>query len=334
MRWSESTAQSRTTHDEAINMALVWGSMALLAFAVEAKAQREPPMLPAQQVSVPRQAFAPGQGAKVKGLIISRSGDDMMVRDESGHLARITLTADTRISSPSGLFKMEKKRRDVTSLLPGLVVEVKGSGGSNNNLVADKISFHSSSLRTAQQMAAGDVMLKARIQANKDSIDAIRRRHGDSLRSVNQRLDDSLASISSRTRDSLAMINARFDDLDTYEQRDSALVNFASGNADLNADGKRTLDALAERGMQMKGFLIEVRGYADTVGQTDYNQRLSERRAQAVVDYLALRNVPLRRMLNPTGLGEADPAAPNNTKEGRALNRRAEVRVLVNSMQR
>ena len=334
MKWSERKTQNRTRHGEAINVALVLGGVALLTLSAEATAQKEPLLLPTQHVTVPQQTFQPGQGAKVKGLIISRNGDDMMIRDETGYLDLITLTADTKISSPSGSFQTEKKRRDVTSLLPGLVVEVKGTGGSNGNLVADKISFHSSSLRTAQQMAAGDVMLKARIQENKDSIDALRARHGDSLKSVNQRLDDSLAWITSRARDSMAKVNARFDDLDTYQQKDSALVNFASGKADLNDEGKRSLDALAERGMQMKGYLIEVRGYADTVGRSDYNQRLSQRRAQAVVDYLAKRNVPLRRVLNPTGLGESDPAASNSTKAGRALNRRAEVRVLVNAAQR
>jgi outer membrane protein OmpA-like peptidoglycan-associated protein len=334
MQWSERKTQHRTSHGEAIHIALLLGGVALFALAAEARAQKEPLLLPTQHVTVPQQTFQPGQGAKVKGLIISRNGDDMMIRDETGYLDVITLTADTKISSPSGLFKTEKKRRDVTSLLPGLVVEVKGKGGSNGNLVADKISFHSSSLRTAQQMAAGDVMIKARIQQNKDSIDALRRRHGDSLKSVNQRLDDSLAWMASRVRDSLSRINTRFDDLDNYTQKDSALVNFATGKADLNDEGKRSLDALAARGMQMTGYLIEVRGYADTVGSSDYNQRLSQRRAQAVVDYLAKRNVPLRRVLNPTGLGESDPAASNSTKAGRALNRRAEVRVLVNGTQR
>jgi OOP family OmpA-OmpF porin len=330
MRWNERTTQIRTMYGEAINVALVFGGLAVLALASQAGAQKEPLLLPTQHVTVPQQTFTPGQGAKVKGLIISRNGDDMVIRDETGYLDVVTLTADTKISSPSGIFKTEKKRRDVTSLLPGLIVEVKGSGGSNGNIVADRISFHSSALRVAQQIAAGDVVQNARIQANTDSIDALGHRTRDGLRSVNNRLNDSLAAISMRASDSLKAIDARFDDIDKYDARDSAHVNFASGKATLTDEAKRALDDLAARAPQQVGYMIEVRGYADTVGRSSYNQDLSERRAEAVVSYLAHRNVPIRRMLNPTGFGEMDPAAPNDTAEGRAMNRRADVLVLVN----
>lgn len=335
MRWSERKTQIRTMYGEAITVALLWGGLAVLVLAAQAQAQKEPLMLPTTHVTVPQKTFSPGEGAKVKGLIISRAGDDMVIRDETGYLDVVTLTADTKISSPSGIFKTEKKKRDVTSLLPGLIVEVKGSGGSNGNIVADKISFHSSALRIAQQIAAGDVVPNARIQANTDSIDALRGRTADSLKSINQRIVDSVANLTMRTNDSLRAIDARFDDIDKYDEMDSARVNFAFGKADLTAEAKATLDGLAARGMQNTGYLIEVRGYADTIGRSSYNQALSERRAQAVMDYLAHHgNIPLRRMMNPTGFGELDPAAPNSTSEGRAINRRAEVRVLVNRAKR
>jgi OOP family OmpA-OmpF porin len=331
MRWSERKTQIRTMYGEAITVALLWGGLAVLVLAAKAQAQKDPLLLPTTHVTVPQKTYSPGEGAKVKGLIISRNGDDMVIRDETGYLDVVTLTADTKISSPSGIFKTEKKRRDVTSLLPGLIVEVKGSGGSNGNIVADKISFHSSALKIAQQIAAGDVVPSARIQANTDSIDALKGRGADSLRALNNRMIDSISNITMRARDSLGAINARFDDIDKYEEKDSAMVNFAFGKADLTDEAKRALDDVAGRGIQNSGYLIEVRGYADAVGRSSYNQSLSERRAQAVVDYLAQHgNVPLRRMLNPTGFGELDPAAPNDTREGRAMNRRAEVRVLVN----
>jgi len=335
MRWRERKTQIRAMYGEAITVALMWGGLAVLVLAARAQAQKEPLMLPTTHVTVPQKAYSPGEGAKVKGLIISRNGDDMVIRDETGYLDVVTLTADTKISSPSGIFKTEKKRRDVTSLLPGLIVEVKGSGGSNGNIVADRISFHSSALRIAQQIAAGDVVPSARIQANSDSIDALRGRTADSLKSINQRIVDSVANLTMRTNDSLRAVDARFDDIDKYDYMDSARVNFATGKADLTDDAKRELDALAARGIQNAGYLIEVRGYADETGRSSYNQELSERRANAVTDYLAHHgNVPLRRMLNPTGFGELDPAAPNSTAEGRAVNRRVEIRVLVNRAKR
>src|SRR5262249_12531026 len=154
----------------------------------------------------------------------------------------------------------------------------------------------------------------ARIQANTDSIDALRGRTREGLKSVNNRLNDSLMAVSLRTADSLRAIDARFDDIDKYDERDSARVNFAFGKATLTDSAKRALDDLAARAPQTVGYMIEVRGYADEVGRSSYNLDLSERRAEAVVQYLAAHgNIPIRRVLNPTGFGEEDPVAPNDT---------------------
>src|SRR5689334_7337248 len=114
MRWRERKTQIRAMYGEAITVALMWGGLAVLVLAARAQAQKEPLMLPTTHVTVPQKAYSPGEGAKVKGLIISRNGDDMVIRDETGYLDVVTLTADTKISSPSGIFKTEKKRRDVT----------------------------------------------------------------------------------------------------------------------------------------------------------------------------------------------------------------------------
>src|SRR4029079_18193890 len=147
----------------------------------------------------------------------------------------VTLTADTRISSPSGLFKMEKKARDVSQLLPRLIGDITGSGGDRGNLVADKISFHSSALRVAEQVAAGTVALSMRVDADTDSINALKSRTTDSLNAIKGRAADSLSEITARARDSLAKINVRFDDIDRYDVRDSAGVHFSHASAQLTA---------------------------------------------------------------------------------------------------
>ena len=165
-----------------------------MAFAARLPAQ-EPVTLPKTTVTVT--SFPAGQGAKIKGLIISRNGDDMVIRDETGAADVVTLTAETKISSPSGLFKMDKKHRDVSNLLPGLIVEVKGSGGDRGNLVADKISFHSSALRVAEQVAAGTVMLSQRVNANTDSINALKDRGQDTLNAMKSRLELALVASAS-----------------------------------------------------------------------------------------------------------------------------------------
>ena len=103
----------------------------VLLLAAFASVSAQTQTLPATTVTAT--VFAAGQAGKLKGLIISRNGDDMVLRDDAGGMDVVTLTADTKISSPSGLFKMDKKHRDVSNLLPGLIVEIKGSGGDRGN---------------------------------------------------------------------------------------------------------------------------------------------------------------------------------------------------------
>jgi outer membrane protein OmpA-like peptidoglycan-associated protein len=91
------------------------------------------------------------------------------------------------------------------------------------------------------------------------------------------------------------------------------------------------LDDLAGRISGLKGYVVEVKGFADTTGSTPRNLQLSDMRAQAVVRYLIeQKGIPMRRVLNPTGFGSAAAIASNATPDGRAMNRRAMVRVLVN----
>ncbi|HEX7340647.1 MAG TPA: OmpA family protein [Rhodanobacteraceae bacterium] len=74
--------------------------------------------------------------------------------------------------------------------------------------------------------------------------------------------------------------------------------------------------------------VVKVVGYTDSVGSSAYNQKLSERRAQIVYNYLTSHGVDASRLEGPTGMGEADPIASNKTKDGRAQNRRVELKVV------
>src|SRR4051812_12796112 len=118
----------------------VFGLLALVASSVTAQQQQQPTTLPQQRIVATPIQYPQGQPVHIKGLIISRDGEDMIVRDEDKNVDVVTLAADTRITSPSGLFKTSKRTRDVTNLLPGLIVEVDGVGGDRGNLLAHKIS--------------------------------------------------------------------------------------------------------------------------------------------------------------------------------------------------
>lgn len=104
-----------------------------------------------------------------------------------------------------------------------------------------------------------------------------------------------------------------------------------AGSTEISAKDKEALTELAHSAVNLTGYIVQVKGFADTSGNAAMNQKLSMERAQEVVAFLLQNcNVPLRHIVAPGAMGEADPAAPNETAEGRAENRRVEVKVLVN----
>lgn len=104
-------------------------------------------------------------------------------------------------------------------------------------------------------------------------------------------------------------------------------VNFEFDRAQLTPNAKTILDAVADALNTAGNVRIEVGGHTDAKGSDDYNQRLSERRAQSVVSYLADKGVQADRM-ESHGYGEAEPVADNENDEGRDLNRRVELKFI------
>ena len=108
------------------------------------------------------------------------------------------------------------------------------------------------------------------------------------------------------------------------------LLTLRSAAAVLSPEAKASLDEVANTASTLKGYMIEVTGFASADGSAKANKSLSERRAQAVKDYLIENhNVPLRRMSTSYGYGELQAVADNTTREGRQQNRRVEVKLLV-----
>jgi OOP family OmpA-OmpF porin len=101
-------------------------------------------------------------------------------------------------------------------------------------------------------------------------------------------------------------------------------VTFDFDKYELSPQAKMNLDENLQRLSSQPNLSMVIKGYADSTGPEDYNEKLSERRAQAVYDYLASRGVRAERM-KTLGYGESDPVADNSTAQGRALNRRAEI---------
>jgi outer membrane protein OmpA-like peptidoglycan-associated protein len=123
----------------------------------------------------------------------------------------------------------------------------------------------------------------------------------------------------------------RFSELSEYDTKAGVKVNFAVGKSVISADDKAALQKLAKDAVGTTGYIISVKGFADSSGAAAMNQQLSMDRAQAVIAYLIQDcKVPVRHIVAPGAMGTADPAASNETSSGRAENRRVEVKVLVN----
>jgi outer membrane protein OmpA-like peptidoglycan-associated protein len=101
-------------------------------------------------------------------------------------------------------------------------------------------------------------------------------------------------------------------------------VSFDFDSASLKSAFTPTLNKVADILQRYPNTIIHVVGYTDSVGSESYNMKLSERRAQSVVDYLSSRGVSSSR-LYAIGKGESDPRATNDTEAGRQLNRRVEL---------
>ena len=114
--------------------------------------------------------------------------------------------------------------------------------------------------------------------------------------------------------------------MDNYRLANTEKVLFRFGRADLTKDAKTELDSTAQSVSSMKNYLLEVEGYTDRSGGKNYNLALSQRRADTVVRYLTLHNVPLRK-IHQIGVGSESPNADNHTRAARKGERRVDVRV-------
>jgi outer membrane protein OmpA-like peptidoglycan-associated protein len=124
---------------------------------------------------------------------------------------------------------------------------------------------------------------------------------------------------------------ARFGQLDEYYILDEVTVNFGNGKVKVDPSYRPQLLALAEKAKTINGYVIEVKGYASSVGSVALNQQLSEDRADEVVNILIQEgHIPLTRMLAPGAMGESQQVGNDTTAEKQAENRRVVVRVLQN----
>jgi outer membrane protein OmpA-like peptidoglycan-associated protein len=118
--------------------------------------------------------------------------------------------------------------------------------------------------------------------------------------------------------------------LDNYKPMANVTVNFGFDKAVLTADDRDQLDSFAAQLGSAKSYILEVTGGTDSTGPAQYNYELSQRRADAVVQYLASKYGIAAHRFYLIGIGKDKEVAPNTTAEGRKQNRRVDVQLLSN----
>ena len=231
-------------------------------------------------------------GPEVEGFISARSDATVQVATPGG--SEVVLISDaTRIKSSGGLFGLKRNKLAASALVNGLPVSIKTVRWADG-LVASQIDLKNRDLRTAAMIHNGT---DQRFTEQASATEALRGRMGD---------------------------------IDQYNIKSTTNVNFDVGKAVLSEQAKADLCSATSQAEGIDNALLLVVGYTDSTGSEELNQQLSEKRAARVVNFVqqACGWKPYR-MLTPTGMAEADPAADNTTDEGKALNRRVAVNVMV-----
>ena len=283
-------------------------------------------------------AFA-GDKAKVKGMISSRTGETLIVKSEDGNTT-VVLNDDTRTKDDKGLFGLDKQYFSNTVLIPGLKVKVDGTSDDQGRVVAKTITVDGDDLETAEMIQSGLHPTAEQVAANMQTLEAHRGQlagHEAQLAAQKENIETNQQNIAANKQQIEQNIKdieentQRFTALSEYDVKGEATVKFDSGSSKISAQDQETLKQLAQTARGLTGYIIEVTGYADSTGSAAINTKLSEERAKAVITHLVQQgSVPIRHIVAPGAMGEYGSAAPNETKAGRAENRRVEVKVLVN----
>jgi outer membrane protein OmpA-like peptidoglycan-associated protein len=257
-----------------------------------------------------------GQGIETKGLILTRDGDTMTIDSPNHGKQVVAISEETKVLTPKGMFR--HNNMEVTSLVPGLEVEVKGTGDTNGQIVAERIEFSKESLRAANQVHAAMTATKGQVDENQKGISANAEKIGTNAADISQHAQQ------------IRTVEKRFDDLSEFDVKKQFSVNFPTGKSDIPQESQQQLAEMTKEAQGLKGYLIEVQGFASTSGGAGRNQQLSEDRAENIVDYLHQQGVPLKHIVNPAAMGTTNPVADNNSEEGRLKNQRVDVKMLMN----
>lgn len=233
------------------------------------------------------------KGPEIEGFISARKGNRMQITGTDKNSTVVFLSDSTEIRGRGGFLGLGRTALVTDSLLNGLPVTVETVEWSEG-LVASRVKLKNNDLQTASMIRNGTAQGFAEQTAATEAL------------------------------------RGRMADIDKYNVKRTTNVYFDTGKWQLSNQAVGELCDTVREAEGMDNALLLVVGYTDSVGNEEYNQILSERRAGRVVNHLQQRcRWAPYRMLTPTGMAESDPQADNHTAEGRAQNRRVSVNILV-----
>ena len=271
-----------------------------------------------------------GQKYKVKGVVVAKDDTGFTVRDAVGVDTNVVLNSNTNIKTKGGFFGGGDTVA-TNGIVRGLNLEVEGRGDGSGALAATKVRFDKDDFRVAQSIDSRVGPAEERLTQSEQNAQRVSGQI-DELMAISNAARGGAKAAQDSADAAIAGVNAtnqRISSLDDYVVQSTSTVNFKVSSAVLSDEAKANLDQVAQTAMTMKGYTIEITGFASADGDTNKNKALSQRRAQAVIDYLVeTHNVPLRRIGTSYGFGELQAVADNTTLEGRNQNRRVEVKLL------
>jgi OOP family OmpA-OmpF porin len=180
-----------------------------------------------------------------------------------------------------------------------------------------------------KEIKAVDERAESGISAAKERAMTADNKAGEAMNKANEAATTAADAISRSDKNTseISAIRNIVANIDDYKPISETTVNFAFGKDKLSDEAKASLDKLAAEKSHLKRFVVAVEGFTDKIGSVEYNNALSQRRANAVVNYLVTQHdIPLFRIYM-VGLGSQKPADEGKTREARSKNRRVEVKI-------
>ena len=302
-----------------------------------------------QTATAPNNSTGTRAQIKLEGIVTKRDGNVLTLRGSDQKDTAVVLTPETDVKIVrKGLFRRDQTT-GATQILRSLRLRAEGTNNAEGQLVAAKIRFDEQDLKTAQALQTRVEPVEEQANSTQALAESNRERiseNEENAKRLSGQVDElssvaTTAAAAAKTAQETAdqaqtaadTANQRIGELDEYGVLMITTVHFKPGSARLSPAARAEIDEAVSslQSEKLKGLAIEVAGYADSNGPTERNRSLSERRAKVVVDYLVTQyNLPLLRLVQPYGYGEQSPMVDNDTRLGRALNRRTEIRFLIN----